>query len=42
MHAGPGNSNTNFSSEVHWRTLKEGVLVSNGADEVSAEVCRGD
>ena len=25
-HAGPGFSNTNCSSEVHWRTLKESVL----------------
>ena len=29
-HSGPGFSNTNCSSEVHWRTLKEGVLGSAG------------
>ena len=28
--SGPGLLNTNCSSEVHWRTLKEGVLGSAG------------
>jgi len=37
-HSGPGFSNTNCSSEVHWRALKEEVLVLRewqGVDIVS-------
>ena len=29
-HASPGLSNTNCSSEVHWRKLKGAVLVTAG------------